>query len=85
MVAAWLCNGAALVWWPLRHWLGHLARIQTLGAQLQQGDSNIQPVSSGEAPLEFPDHGILHFTLGGPWFENWPGAKHDDLWLEAAK
>jgi hypothetical protein len=39
----------------------------------------------GEAPLEFPDHGILHFTLGGPWFENWPGAKHDDLWLEAAK
>ena len=48
-----LLAGAALVWWPLRRWLGQLARIQALGAQLQQGDSFIQPVSAGEAPLEF--------------------------------
>ena len=48
-----LLLGAALVWWPLRHWLGHLTRIQALGAQLQQGDAHIQPVSSREAPLEF--------------------------------
>lgn len=48
-----LVAGAALVWWPLRRWLGQLARIQALGAQLQQGDARIQPVASGEAPLEF--------------------------------
>jgi len=39
----------------------------------------------GERPLIWPERGILHFTLGGPWFENWPGAEHDDIWLEAAK
>lgn len=48
-----LLAGAALVWWPLRQWLGQRTRIQTFGAQLQQGDALIQPVSSGEAPLEF--------------------------------
>lgn len=48
-----LLAGAALVWWPLRRWLGHLDRIQTFGAQLRQGDGLIQPVSSREAPLEF--------------------------------
>lgn len=26
---------------------------------------------------------IAHFTLGGPWFENWEEAKHDHIWLEA--
>lgn len=26
---------------------------------------------------------IAHYTLGGPWFENWESAPHDDLWLEA--
>lgn len=25
--------------------------------------------------------GIAHFTLGGPWLPDWPGAAHDDLWL----
>jgi hypothetical protein len=25
--------------------------------------------------------GIAHFTLGGPWFPDWQGAEHDDLWL----
>lgn len=30
--------------------------------------------------------GIVHWTLGGPWFAGWPGAAHDDLWLaERAK
>ena len=31
------------------------------------------------------DRGILHFSLGGPWFENWEPQPHDDLWLDAAK
>lgn len=28
---------------------------------------------------------IAHFTLGGPWFPNWGGAEHDNLWLEASR
>jgi hypothetical protein len=33
-----------------------------------------------------PDHvGIAHFTNGGPFNEGWPGAPHDDLWLECAR
>lgn len=24
---------------------------------------------------------IAHFTLGGPWLPDWPGAEHDDLWV----
>lgn len=28
--------------------------------------------------------GIGHWTLGGPWFSNWHGGPHDDMWLEAA-
>lgn len=27
---------------------------------------------------------IAHFTLGGPFTVGWPGAEHDDLWLNAA-
>jgi hypothetical protein len=30
------------------------------------------------------DVGIAHFTLGGPWFPDWQGADHDDLWLKHA-
>lgn len=30
-----------------------------------------------------PSPKIAHFTLGGPWLPNWPGAVHDDIWLEA--
>ncbi|RZL40270.1 MAG: PAS domain-containing protein [Rubrivivax sp.] len=48
-----LLAGAAMVWWPLRSWLGHLARIQLLGAQLQQGEARLPSVSTAEAPLEF--------------------------------
>lgn len=24
---------------------------------------------------------LLHYTLGGPWFHDWKGGDHDDLWL----
>lgn len=27
---------------------------------------------------------IAHFTLGGPWLPNWPGAEHDEIWEGAA-
>lgn len=27
---------------------------------------------------------IAHFTLGGPFTPGWPGAEHDEIWLEAA-
>jgi hypothetical protein len=30
---------------------------------------------------ELRDIGALHFTQGGPWFENCRGVKHGDLWL----
>ena len=26
---------------------------------------------------------IAHFTLGGPWFDDWEPAEHDGLWLNA--
>ncbi len=32
-----------------------------------------------------PDEGILHWTLGGPWFEDWQGGPFDDLWLDLAR
>lgn len=28
---------------------------------------------------------LAHFTLGGPWFENWSSRPYDDIWLAAAK
>ncbi|CAM4096973.1 ATP-binding protein [Roseateles saccharophilus] len=46
--------GGALVWWPLRRWLGQLDRVRDLGARLQQGGGQaIQPMRTDEAPLEF--------------------------------
>jgi hypothetical protein len=38
----------------------------------------------GEQPKP-PEIGIAHFTLGGPWFDRWQPAEHDELWLEAAR
>jgi hypothetical protein len=35
-------------------------------------------------PGEPKKEGIWHWTLGGPWFENWTLAKYDDVWLEEA-
>ena len=29
--------------------------------------------------------GIVHWTLGGPWFKDWKGANHDQMWLDEAK
>lgn len=26
--------------------------------------------------------GILHYTLGGPWFKDWKGGPLDDIWIE---
>ena len=35
---------------------------------------------------EMPENpGIAHFTNGGPFTARWKGAKHDDIWLEAAQ
>ena len=28
---------------------------------------------------------IAHFTLGGPWLRDWPGAEYDELWREACR
>lgn len=28
---------------------------------------------------------LAHFTLGGPWLAGWPGAEHDELWLDAER
>jgi len=28
------------------------------------------------------DPKIAHYTLGGPYIPGWPGAEHDDLWLQ---
>jgi hypothetical protein len=38
---------------------------------------NVEP--KPEAPK------IAHFTNGGPWFPTWPGAEHDEIWLEASR
>lgn len=32
-----------------------------------------------------PDEGILHYTLGGPWFKDWQPKPFDDLWLRLAE
>ena len=28
---------------------------------------------------------IAHFTLGGPWPRDWPGAEYDEIWREACR
>jgi len=28
---------------------------------------------------------LAHFTLGGPFSVGWPGAPHDEIWLEASR
>jgi lipopolysaccharide biosynthesis glycosyltransferase len=37
----------------------------------------------GVQPARSPK--LAHFTLGGPWFENWNPRVFDDIWLTAAK
>jgi lipopolysaccharide biosynthesis glycosyltransferase len=36
-------------------------------------------VGVSEGPL--PMSGLLHYTLGGPWFDNWHGAQGDTVWI----
>jgi hypothetical protein len=38
----------------------------------------------GEQPKP-PNPAIAHFTLGGPWLPGWKGARHDEIWQEAAQ
>lgn len=45
--------GVALVWWPLRRWLGQLDRVRDLGTRLQQGEQALLPVPVDQAPIEF--------------------------------
>lgn len=28
------------------------------------------------------DLGVIHYTLGGPWFDDWKGGPKDELWLD---
>lgn len=37
-----------------------------------------------EQPEPQGKNGIAHFTLGGPFTPGWPGAPHDDVWLDEA-
>lgn len=53
LAVAGTLTGGALVWWPLRRWLGQLNRISDLGVRLEQGEQAIQPMRTDEAPLEF--------------------------------
>lgn len=36
-------------------------------------------------PGEPKQKGIWHYTLGGPWFDGWPSAPHDEEWIEESK
>ncbi len=53
LAVAGILAGIALVWWPLRRWLGQLDRVSDLGARLQQGGQALLPVRVDQAPLEF--------------------------------
>ena len=39
----------------------------------------------GFYPEQNPEPGILHYTEGGPWFQDWKGGELDDLWLQEAE
>ncbi len=61
-------------WLHAFSWL-HDSEIGTLPAEFNWL-VGVQPMPA------FPR--IAHFTLGGMWLPNWPGAEHDDLWLSHA-
>jgi len=48
-----LLGGVAMVWWPLRRWLGELDRVKVLGEQLLAGGAALQPMRTDQLPLEF--------------------------------
>jgi hypothetical protein len=86
-VALWNCSHPAnarlnlttINQWPGRdlHAFGWLAD-EEIGELPPQWNwlVNVQPMPDNPA--------IAHFTLGGPYLKDWPGAEHDDLWLNAA-
>ncbi|MCV2368488.1 PAS domain-containing sensor histidine kinase [Roseateles oligotrophus] len=48
-----LLASLALVWWPLKHWLGKLGQIQAFGEQMQVAGGVLSPMQAEDAPLEF--------------------------------
>jgi PAS domain S-box-containing protein len=48
-----LLASLALVWWPLKHWLGNLGQIQAFGEQMQVAGGVLSPMLTEDAPLEF--------------------------------
>jgi signal transduction histidine kinase len=48
-----LLASLSLVWWPLKHWLGNLGRIQAFGEQMQVAGGVLSPMLAEDAPLEF--------------------------------
>lgn len=91
-------NWSSVIWWNLDHPANRRLNLTTLnqwpGRDLHAfgwlADSEI-----GELPAEWnwlvnvrPKPAlpaIAHYTQGGPWFKTWPGAEHDNIWLEAAR
>lgn len=54
LAVAGILAGIALVWWPLKRWLGQLDRVSDLGTRLQQGGGQaLLPMRVDQAPLEF--------------------------------
>lgn len=53
LAAIGLALGSALVWWPLKLWLGQLDRVQALGEQLQSPGQAFDRLQEDQAPLEF--------------------------------
>ncbi|MFG6464361.1 ATP-binding protein [Roseateles sp. DXS20W] len=53
LAALGVLAGLALVWWPLKRWLGQLDRVSDLGTRLQEGGQALLPMPVDQAPLEF--------------------------------
>ncbi len=66
--------------WPGRYLHGFNWLDDEEIGELPQKWNWLVNVTPGEPEKE----GIWHWTLGGPWFENWEWHKHDDAWLEEA-
>ena len=68
--------------WPGRdlHAFKWLDDYFEIGELFQQWNWLVN-VSGGEPER----NGIWHYTLGGPWFENWTPARYDDEWLVEAE
>lgn len=89
-VCLWNCTHAAhhrLTLSMVNHWPGALLhgfawlRDEEIGELPAQWNHlvGIQPMPEFMPSLP----AILHYTLGGPFLPNWPGAEHDEIWLNA--